>query len=381
MDKKTTYEKRCKLIADAQALIPATGSMSKDVAEKFDRMMAEVDVLGADLDRIRKVEQLEAEQRSAGRPPRAQFAAANREEEEERSALTHFLLTGEKRDLLTTNNGQVLIPECMYGSIIQAQKSYGALTAALKQDHGPAGPLRLPYSADRTNLLTPAGEPAVTAEADPLLSSVESNTALYKTQWVKYTLQLLNRSEFNLDAFITGLFNKRFWRGLTEVVSVGGDQVQSIYASATVGATAAAANAVGYADLVALFSSLEEDFQANAKWVMSSTMRNSLIGVTDGMGRPLFIPSPNDGGRDRLLGKPIVINQYAPATAAGNRTILYGDLEESYLLRVPQSLTIFRSQEKFIDTAEIGLIGFAEIGGVATNPGDNRLMALPQKAS
>jgi hypothetical protein len=121
--------------------------------------------------------------------------------------------------------------------------------------------------------------------------------------------------------------------------------MQSIYSTATLGATAATTNTVTWTDLIALFSSLEEAHQPTASRVMSSAMRNSLIGVTDTICRPLFVASPNDGGLDRLLGKPIVINQYAPAPAAGARTILYGSLNDGYLLRTPMNLSILRTTE------------------------------------
>lgn len=383
MTHQQIIELRNTKMAEAQRLMATnSGKPDAETRAKVQGILAEADTLKADADIARSLEQHQEEQRNAGRPPRSELSSVSEEVKEERSALLHYFKTGEKRDILASSaNGQVLVPTRMYSTIIQAQKAYGALTAAVKQDNGPAGPITLPYSDDRSNLLTPAGEPAVTAETDPTLLNVTSNTSLYKTNWVKYSLQMLNRSAFDLDKFITDLFDQRYWRGLTQVVSNGGDQVQSIYSSATVGATSASSTSVVYNDLVNLFSSLEEAFQPNAAWVMSSTMRNSLIGVTDTLGRPIFVPNVNEGGLDRLLGKPIIINQYAPATAASAKTILYGDLQQSYLLRVPQSLSIYRATEKFIDTAEIGLIGFAEIGGIATNPGDNRLMALQMKAS
>ena len=372
--------RRSKLMTDAAKLIQSK-DVTQEQRDQFDRMMVDVDATEADIAREERIEKYAAEQRAATRPPYVHSDDAQGSDSERR-ALLNYLKTGEARDLLTTGSGAALIPERLYTSIIQSQKAWGALASAVKQDNGPAGPVKIPLSDDRTNNLTPASEPDTFSEADPLLSSVESNTQLMKTQWVKYSLQLLNRSGFDLDGFIQGLFNKRFWRGVTQVMSTGsGTAIQSIYSTAALGATSNSASSVGYLDLVNLLSSLEEAYQNTASFCMSSTVRNSLLGVTDTIGRPLFT-SAVDGGFDRILGKPIIINNYAPVLAAASRSILYGDFSEGYLLRLPNAgLSLYRSAERFIDTAEIGLIGFAEVGGTALNAGDNPIVALQQAAS
>jgi HK97 family phage major capsid protein len=105
------------------------------------------------------------------------------------------------------------------------------------------------------------------------------------------------------------------------------------------------------------------------------------MGVVDTLGRPLFQPSPNAGAFDTLLGRPVVLNQYQPSIAATNKAVLFGDFSSGYTFRQVQGdLSILRLNERYADTGEVGFIGYARIGGFATNAGTHPIVALQQHA-
>lgn len=197
------------------------------------------------------------------------------------------------------------------------------------------------------------------------------------------SLAELQDSAFDLDQFIRDAFGKRYWRGVTSMISAGSSSgnVQSIVTSATVGATSAAPTAISYGDFVSIYGALDPAYIDNASWVFNSTTRAALMGVVDSLGRPLFQPSPNAGAFDMLLGRPVVLNQYQPSIAATNKAVLFGDFSSGYTFRQVQGdLSILRLNERYADTGEVGFIGYARIGGFSTDAGTHPIVALVQHA-
>lgn len=104
------------------------------------------------------------------------------------------------------------------------------------------------------------------------------------------------------------------------------------------------------------------------------------MGTTDTTSRPLFIPSPNSGAFDTLLGRPVILNQYQPNIAAGNKALMLGDFKSGFTLRTVGDLSIVLMNERYLDTGEIGFIGFARVGGFATDAGTHPIITLQQHA-
>lgn len=71
--------------------------------------------------------------------------------------------------------------------------------------------------------------------------------------------------------------------------------IQSTTASATV-----------YTNLIAAMSTIAAADAEITGWAFSPKADPILLGATDGNGRPLFVPTPNDGAIGSLLGAPVV---------------------------------------------------------------------------
>jgi len=311
---------RNKLMHDAQNLLKNPTAESRSA---FDAMMKDVDVLEQDIERAERSAKFDAEQRSAGKPPRSQpgFNAVDADEKVagERRALEQYVRFGnvaaedrsflrpagiEQRDLGTgavagnITGGAQLIAQSFYPLLTQAQKSWGALTTILnvkKTDNG--SPMKVALENDTTALLSVIGESVAVSEADPVLSGIISSTDFCSTGVVKVSIAELQDSAFDLDSFIRDAFGKRYWRGVSSMISAGSSSgnVQSIIASATVAATSAAPTAISYADFINTYSALDPAYIDNSSWVFNSSTRAALMGVVDTLGRPLFQPSPNAG--------------------------------------------------------------------------------------
>src|SRR5664279_261317 len=118
--------------------------------------------------------------------------------------------------------GSQLIAQSFYPLLTQAQKSWGALTTILnvkKTDNG--SPMKVALENDTTNILAVIGESVAVSEADPVLSGLTSSTDFCSTGVVKVSLAELQDSAFDLDQFIRDAFGKRYWRGVTSMISAG----------------------------------------------------------------------------------------------------------------------------------------------------------------
>jgi len=86
------------LMTQANAL--AVAGFTAESRSQFDRMIADSDILAADIQRAEKLEKFESEQRSTQAPPRAGFETRTEDQKQiEVRNFTHWMRTGEKRDM------------------------------------------------------------------------------------------------------------------------------------------------------------------------------------------------------------------------------------------------------------------------------------------
>jgi HK97 family phage major capsid protein len=415
-DLNATRELRNGLLAKMSALATAE-VYGAEQRSQFDAMNADVAIHEGDIARLEITEKFEAEQRSAQRPNRNQPGAPiegdNTSVEErnknEKRAFESYIKHGnagmpaeqrshlrENRDITTGTsgaNGGALVPQLFHPVLTDALKFYGPVSTLVGQKRTTGGqPLKIALDNDTANSLTILGETVAVSEVDPAFASQILSTDTVTTGIVKITLQELADSYFDIESWLRTKFGQRYGRGLeAQITSGNGSNVASLITSAHAGATAlgntlesgaTGANSIGYDDVVALFTALDPAYIANATWMMNSATRGFLMGVKDGFGRPLFIPNPTSGAFDTLLGRPVVLNQALPnigASAAG--TILFGDLAQGYLFRTDGDLSIVRLSERFMDTLEVGFIGYARIGGISMDAGTHPIQKLTQSAS
>jgi HK97 family phage major capsid protein len=104
------------------------------------------------------------------------------------------------------------------------------------------------------------------------------------------------------------------------------------------------------------------------------------MGVQNSLGNPIFVPSVQGGALDTILGRPVVLNQAIAAAAAGLPIVVFGDLS-NYILTCAQELTIYRLNERYMDTLEVGFIGAARHGGALLDAGTHPVKLLKLHAS
>ena len=427
---KDLQEQRNKIMADATALARKDG-VTKEERAQVQTMLADVDVLEADIateERLAKhEEQRSREGRSHNPPPRPNPGQGDVTDEpavrekRERAAFEQFVRLGasnvhpdlrsylhsgvqpELRDLgvgtpgtpAALTGGYQFVPQLFDDQLIMAQKSFGALLSEIDIRRTASGaPMRISTINDTANGLLEMPEMTATVEVDPAFGPAMSNVEMLTTGWVKVSIQELQDSAFSVNGLMTDMFGKRFSRGAVQKITAGstdGVTIQSIVGSAATGATTASDTAVSYADLVKLFTALDPAYMANAKFSMNSNTRGALMGLTDTLGRPLFIPSTASGSPDTILGQPVFINQalanIPTAKGANIVPVQFGDHKQAYRARIVNTnadegtsqigdLQLIREDHLFIGTLEVGFLGIVRMGGNFLNPGSNALLNL-----
>lgn len=386
-------DQRNKLIADAQGIL--TNSPDVEKRANAHKMLADVDAIEVDITALEKIETKQQEERSNTLPNRPVPAVATvTDAQKEKRAFEQYVRYGkvsaeqETRDLTTggnnsTMNAGYLVPTTFYDVLTEAKKYYGnILNEVTTKETDNGQPMRYATINDTGNLLAIVGETLTVDEADPTaISGSTLSTDFMTTGVLKVSLAELQDSYFDLDAWVKNAFAKRYFRGLSSMVTLGNaSNIGSLVTSTSVGfTTTASSTVIGWSDMVNLFASLDIAYDANAKWSFNAVTRAALLATVDGLGRPLYIPAPSSEAFDMVLGKQVVINPFMDSPASAAVPVLYGD-HSAYLLRtVKNDMSVVRLNERFIDTNEVGFILFARAGGVLLKAGIDPIVSLKMK--
>jgi len=374
-------EKRNRLMYEATGILQAA-EVTAEQRTKAHAILADVDILDADIAAGERVATFEAEQRSVAAA--AAPVTPESRSRDEREAFRHFIKTGEVRSILTSgSSGAALIPQAFAPEIVQAQKAWGGLYNAVKiweTDNG--APMKTSLVNATGDLMTVGTEGTAPTGTDPSATSVTISTDLVEGL-VKVSLDEIQDSAFDVDAFLRDSLGAAYFRAISKAVVTGTTSVGSIVTGYATGkVTSATVGAVTYADLVSIYGALDPAYGANSSWVMNSTTRAAFMGIVDTLGRPLFIPSPNAGAFDTLLGRPIVISQAHSSVAVSNTPIQFGDLSQGYKLRVVKpGLSVIRIAGDFSNPGMVAFYARARVGGACTDGGTHPIVNLFVKAS
>lgn len=385
-------ERRNKIMADASALVAGT-EVTAEQRSQFDAMLAEVTTVDGDICRVQAIEEHRAAMRNPTDQPRPNPGESNDPEErtEVRDARTKasfrsYLSTGkvETRDLTSINSG-VAIPILFNPSVISAQRSYGQIydiVTVLKTDHG--NPIKLVLDNDTTNGLAAVTVGTNAGELDPSLSGLTLQVDNFTTGTIRVDNGLLNDAGFDIDSWVRDKFAKRFFRGASSLMYSGnGGSVGSLASAYSGGFTSAVLNKIGYVDFATAIGLLDPAYQDNAVWAMSNASLGYVIGLVDANLRPLFLPDYGgaaNGFVGTILGKPVKLVTQMPSVATGNVPVLFGDFKEGYTFRQQNpGIGILRLNELFAAGYETGFVGFARIGGLATDAGTHPVIGITVK--
>jgi HK97 family phage major capsid protein len=212
-----------------------------------------------------------------------------------------------------------------------------------------------------------------------LLNAAFSNLTLdvykYSSKSIALPFELVQDSFIDIEAYIQGLLAMRLGRVQNRhfTAGTGSGQPRGIVTASAIGKTGLTGQTttVIYDDLVDLEHSIDPAYRnaPGVGYMMHDTSVRALRKIKDGQGRPIFVPGyeadamVNGGAPDRLMGRPIVVNQHMPVMAANAKAILFGQMSK-YLIRDVMDLTLFRMTDSaYTLLGQVGFVAFTRAGG------------------
>ena len=282
--------------------------------------------------------------------------------------------------------GGYLVPEGFFGQLEIALKTFGGMRRSrsfvFSTDTGQDLPV--PTSDDTGNVGAVLSENVAAAEQDAAFKQVMLKAHMYTSKIVRVSLQLLQDSAFDIDAFLSRALGERIGR-ITNTHFTTGDGVDkpSGVVQDTVEAVQGATGqtvTVKVDDLMALQHGPDEAYRQDAEWMLRDATLLIIKQLKDGEGRLMWLPGLAFGQPDTILGDRFIVNNDVAAMAASAKSILYGDFSRFYIRDV-RGVQMLRLVERYADLLQVGFIAFSRHDAKLIDAGQNPIQHYANAAS
>jgi len=399
-------EQRGNLVEQARAFIHK-GDDSPVTAEdmaSFDAAMADADKLG---ERVRAEERLIASEFELDENRRLKAGLENKvpdqvaeEEKFEAEAFDLFLkggihnprATDKHREFMsrrfdpdfqaaqsvgTPGAGGYTVPQEFYRQLNEAMKAYGGMRdVATIMRTASGATMLLPTVNDTGNTGAILAENTQVSTQDVAFLQQSIGSFMYTSKLVLVSLQLLQDSAFNLNAFLAKALGTRIARITNTHFTTGAGTTLpfGIVVGAALGKTGASGQTttVIYDDFVDLEHSVDPEHRRapGVGWMFADTTLAAAKKLLDANDLPIWQPGLAYGAPDRILNYPYTINQDMAAMAASAKSIIFGDLSQ-YLIREVLGIQMMRLSERYADYLQVGFLAYARYDGLLQNAGSN----------
>lgn len=378
----------------------------------YDRMETEVDSISAEIDRMErheaKAKAFDSVDRRGVVAPQNGVVRADEADPAERydNAFGAYLrggmlnLRGDDRTVLenaggdlngfrnalsvgTSTAGGYLVPPGWRDEFIVQMKDYGAVqevAQVIRTDGGQS--IQWPTMNDTTNVGRLLSENTAMTETDVVVGTASLTAYMYSSDLTRVSYQLANDSAFDVGALVRAAHAERIGRITNQhfTTGTGTNQPQGIVTGAVSGVTAASGTAITFDELISLTHSVDPAYRRSPRvgFMLSDAALSALRKVKDSNGMYLWQPNVQAGQASSLFGYPYVINQDMAAPAVGVKSVLFGDFQAGYVIRIVQDLMTMTLTERYADFLQVGHSSFMRAGGTVQNSSAYR--ALTQAA-
>ena len=383
------------------------GQLDADQQRQYEGFEKDYNAANAEIDRIEKFQQLEAQQRGNREQQREQDEREMRDNQEltkaeiakrQKKAFLQYLGAGtttrsggvgnvdaELRQYLnfdqrgttaqkTTpdSSGGYLIDEVLASSIELGQVFVSDMEQACTVITTPTGATINHPKIDDTGtdgaLYTEASRDST---AIPVSDMTVGNTALgayfYSSKWVKLTIEAAQDIEYSLNSFLLPALSERVNRGKNTDLTTGdgSGKPNGIITASSAGVTAASATAITHEELIDTFFSVDRSFRGGQKvaWMCNDAIEKQILklGLTAAEN---FNPITFDAqGNIFIMGKRVWSNKdMASSLAANNKVLLFGDFSK-YIIRKVSSPAIIFTDQQFIQNGQFGYMAYERVDG------------------
>ena len=273
----------------------------------------------------------------------------------------------------TNSAGGFTVPDEMMREIEVALLYYGGIREEATVIRTASGAdLPIPTVNDTSNKGAILAENTQVSDQDVTFGQLVLEAYKYSSKQVKVSVELMQDSAVNMAAFLGQALGERLGRILNEHFTTGTGSSQPngiITAAADSGVTTASNTAVTRAELLSTMMSVDAAYRENGKWLISDTILQYVLALTDNTNQPLWVPGINGPIGDTILGKPYVINNDL-ATGASAKAFAFGDLSK-YLIREVTDIQFLQLNERYADYHQVGFLAFLRADGDLLNAGTN----------
>lgn len=356
--KNDKIEKAEKILADAEVNKRAiTEDEAAVLAEIRDdvRRIKEALKIGDELDDS-KDKQPKQEPAPAGGEPKPT------QEQQERRAFENYIRgrTVHERagELTKTDNGSV-IPTTIAQQIIKKVYDISPILEKSKK-YNILGKIQIPYYDTTDGGITVA----YAEEFKPLTSSNGKFKNIELDGFLagalsKISNSFINNSQFDIVSFVVNQMAEDIARFIEHELLIGTSGKVTGLSTMQNKVTAAAANAITSDDVVKLKDSIDDVYQSNSIWIMSTATRTALRLLKGSDGHYLLQDDITSPFGSTLLGKPVYVSDNMPEIGAGATVIYYGDMT-GLATKFSENITTQVLREKYADEHATGVVAWFE---------------------
>lgn len=361
----------------------------------YSKMEDDLSALDRDIGRMERLEKREAELEKPVNTPLISMPESTKVDVKKgraadayRSAFWNTIRTKyPKEEILNAlqegvdSEGGYLVPDEYESTLVQALNEETAIRRNARVITTSNGTHKIP-------IVTTHGEAAWMEEEDAFTASDEAfgqvNLDAHKCgTLIKVSEELLNDAAFDLEGYMRGEFARRIGDKEEAAFLTGNGThkptgILHSTGGAQIGLTAASATAITADEIIDLFHSLKTPYRKKAIWVLNDSTIKLIRKLKDGNGQYLWQPGIRDGEVNTILGKPYHTSAFMPEVAAGNKTIIFGDLSY-YWIADRQGIVFKRLNELYAGNGQVGFLAFQRVDAKLVL--SEAIKVLQQKAS
>ena len=262
----------------------------------------------------------------------------------------------------TVAAGGYLAPESFSNQLEQSMLAWGGMFEAARRFPTADGRvLPWPTVDDTSNKGAILAENTEVDEQDFTFSEVQFDAYMYTSKLVRVSIQLLDDSFFDLDAFLADALGVRLGRIINEHATDadGSSKPNGFITAASSGLTAGSATDLVYTDYINLKHSVDPAYRQgpSVRYMLNDTTLKEAKLFLDGNSRPMWQSGMSASEPNTIDGDPYTINQDMDSTTTGAFPLAYGDFSK-YIMREVRGTRVLRLQERFAEFLQVGFLAF-----------------------
>ena len=363
------------------------GTLSTEDDAIYNRMDKEIDEYTKEIARLERIEARDAELAKAVSSPITEKPSGAVREKTGRASDAYkedfaCILRGKPvlHNVLSTSpdvDGGYLVPEEFENQIVTGLEETNVIRSIAKVITTSAErkiPIAATHSIAQWTL-----ENAAYTESNPTFDQ-KTVDSFKLTDLVKVSVELLQDSYFDLEAYIVQEFARAFGAAEEEAfcIGTGTGQPTGIFNATNgghVGVTAGSATAITLDNLLDLIYALKAPYRKNAKFFMKDTTVSAIRKLKDNNGAYLWQPSVQANQPDKLLGYDLYTSPYVPEPAAGALPVAFGDFY-NYWIADRTGRTVQKLIELYAGNGQVGFIATERVDGKVILPEGIQLLKM-----